>query len=87
MVKTERPWILVVVISLISTIIGYVIIFTMVRPKALQEVPDPEPKGYRSPDEYYFFVYYVRTYTRITPYLFGMLAAYYHRKDKDHALL
>ena len=27
--------------------------------------------------------FYVKTYNRITPYLFGMLAGYYHRQDKD----
>ena len=73
MYKSKSPWILISVLCTLSTIVGYLILFLFLQAADLEE---------DAAELRYSYAYYAKPYCRFTPYLFGMLAAWYHRADE-----
>ena len=77
MYKSERPWILISVLCTLGTIVGYCILFLFLHSADLDE---------DEAEERYSLAFYAKPYCRFTPYLLGMLTAYYHRADVNRDL-
>jgi peptidoglycan/LPS O-acetylase OafA/YrhL len=76
--KSKRPWILVALLSLIATVLGYIVLFLMLQRSEGTNI---------ELNMLYEHKFYTKTWIRISPYLYGMLTAYYHRIDKNRDLL
>ena len=74
MYNSKRPWALFIPLCIIGTIVGYCILFLVIYPADMT---------YDEKETLYGVAFYAKPYCRFTPYLFGMLAAYYHRSDNE----